>query len=153
MLRRTTALIFTVFLVLDLGFTSDMTNWPQFRGPGGLGIAQDSQKLPVEFDQTNNMIWKSEVSKGNSSPCIWGDRIFITGLTDKKLETICLDRNSGKIYVPSARGVITVFAPGDDLNVLARNDLKERMMATPAIVDGTIYVRTENNVYAFGLSK
>lgn len=26
-------------------------------------------------------------------------------------------------------------------------------MATPAIVDGTIYVRTEKNVYAFGLSK
>jgi outer membrane protein assembly factor BamB len=59
----------------------------------------------------------------------------------------------GKIYVASTRGVITVFEPGDDLNVLARNDLKERMMATPAIVDGIIYVRTENNVYAFGFTK
>jgi len=36
-------------------------------------------------------------------------------------------------------------------SVLARNELKERIMATPAIVDGKIYVRTENHLYAFGL--
>jgi outer membrane protein assembly factor BamB len=58
-----------------------------------------------------------------------------------------------KIYVSSARGVVTVFEPGDTLNVLARNDLKERIMATPAIVDGKIYVRTEKNLYAFGLTE
>jgi hypothetical protein len=58
-----------------------------------------------------------------------------------------------KIYVSSARGVVVVFEPGDELNVLARNDLKERIMATPAIVDGKIYVRTEKNLYAFGLSE
>jgi outer membrane protein assembly factor BamB len=56
----------------------------------------------------------------------------------------------GKIYTASARGVITVFAVGDELKVLARNDLKERIMATPALVDGTIYVRTEKHLFAFG---
>ena len=59
----------------------------------------------------------------------------------------------GKIYISSARGVVTVFEPGDTLNVLARNDLKERIMATPAVVDGKIYVRTDNNLYSFGLTK
>ena len=58
-----------------------------------------------------------------------------------------------KIYVSSARGVVVVFEPGDTLKVLAQNDLKERIMATPAIVDGTIYIRTEKNLYAFGLSE
>lgn len=119
--------ILTVFLFVNLGLASDQENWPQFRGSGGLGITKDGRKLPVEFDQTNNMIWKAEVSKGYSSPCVWEDRIFITGLSDKKLETICIDRNNGKILW--------------------------RQSVTPAIVDGTIYVRTEKNVYAFGLSK
>ncbi len=58
----------------------------------------------------------------------------------------------GKIYVASTRGIVTVFQPGDDLKVLARNDLKERIMATPALVDGKIYVRTDKNLYAFGLN-
>ena len=59
----------------------------------------------------------------------------------------------GKIYIASARGVVSVFEPGDDLNILAHNEIKERIMATPAIIDGKIYLRTENNLYAFGLSQ
>jgi outer membrane protein assembly factor BamB len=39
---------------------------------------------------------------------------------------------------------------GEELKVLARNKLDGQIMATPAIVDGKIYVRTENQLYAFG---
>ena len=56
----------------------------------------------------------------------------------------------GKVYAASARGVVTVFAAGDAFEVLSRNDLGERIMATPALVDGTVYVRTERKLYAFG---
>src|SRR5262249_42132729 len=36
---------------------------------------------------------------GHSSPCVWDDRIFLTAFVreNKKLETICVDRKSGKI--------------------------------------------------------
>jgi hypothetical protein len=57
----------------------------------------------------------------------------------------------GKIYAASARGVVTVFTHGDDLVILAHNDLGERIMATPAIIDGKIIIRTEENLFAFGL--
>ena len=56
----------------------------------------------------------------------------------------------GKIYFASDRGIITVIASGDTLEVLARNDLEERIMATPALVAGSIYVRTAAHLYAFG---
>ena len=56
----------------------------------------------------------------------------------------------GKIYTASARGVVTVFEAADTLKVLARNDLGERIMATPALLDGKVYVRTEEKLYAFG---
>lgn len=55
----------------------------------------------------------------------------------------------GRIYAASEAGVVTVFKAGDELKVLAENDLAERTMASPAIVGGTLYVRTEKHVYAF----
>ncbi len=56
----------------------------------------------------------------------------------------------GKIFAASARGVVTVLEAGDELKVLAQNDLGERVMATPAIVGGRIYVRTEEHLWVFG---
>ena len=56
----------------------------------------------------------------------------------------------GKVFVASKKGVLVVFAAGDELKVLARNDLGEEILATPALGDGKIYVRTEKYLYAFG---
>jgi outer membrane protein assembly factor BamB len=56
----------------------------------------------------------------------------------------------GKVYAASHRGVLTVFAAGDTFRVLARNDLQEPIVATPAVADGKLYVRTETQLYAFG---
>jgi ankyrin repeat protein len=76
---------------------ADESNWPQFRGPGGLGIAPDNQTYPAKLDTSHNLLWKTEVPKGHSSPCIWGDKIFITARSSKNLETICINRGNGKI--------------------------------------------------------
>jgi outer membrane protein assembly factor BamB len=56
----------------------------------------------------------------------------------------------GKIYVGTDGGVLVVFKPGDRFQVLARNDLKEGIVATPALVDNKIYLRTFQALYAFG---
>lgn len=56
----------------------------------------------------------------------------------------------GKVFTASAHGVVTIFEAGDSLKVLSRNDLGERIMATPALVNGKVYVRTEAALYAFG---
>jgi outer membrane protein assembly factor BamB len=55
-----------------------------------------------------------------------------------------------KIYIASEGGVIAVLDGGPELNVLAQNRLDGGVMATPAIVDGKLYVRTDSAVYAFG---
>ena len=56
----------------------------------------------------------------------------------------------GNIYFASGDGVITVLRAGDKLDVAARNDLGEPIFATPAILDGRLYVRTVGHLYAFG---
>jgi outer membrane protein assembly factor BamB len=57
-----------------------------------------------------------------------------------------------KIYIASEEGVVVVLSAGDQLNVLARNKLNDSILATPAIVDGKIYLRTERQMYAFATS-
>jgi outer membrane protein assembly factor BamB len=55
----------------------------------------------------------------------------------------------GKIYISSGEGTVVVLASGDKLEVLARNDLGEEIFATPAVAQGTLYVRTSGHLYAF----
>ncbi len=70
------------------------SNWPQFRGAGGLGIG--TGKPPMEFSVETNMKWQVELPFGHSSPCVWGDKIALTGLDGGKLVTLCLNRTDGR---------------------------------------------------------
>lgn len=53
-------------------------NWPQFRGPGGNGVAVDD-RAPETWSREENVVWKVAIpGRGWSSPIVWGDRIFAT---------------------------------------------------------------------------
>ncbi len=55
----------------------------------------------------------------------------------------------GKIYAISESGVITVLQAGKSGKILSKYDLAERVMATPTIRDGVIYIRTDAGLVAF----
>jgi outer membrane protein assembly factor BamB len=84
-------------IVLLAACTISQASWPQFRGPGSLGVAIDDKPYPTELDRSRNLLWQTKVPEGHSSPCIWGDRIFLTAYSNNKLETLCLDRQDGTI--------------------------------------------------------
>ncbi len=71
-------------------------DWSQFRGPNGTGISNTTH-LPVEFGPERNVIWKTALPAGHSSPVLGRDRIFMTGFEGNKLFTICVDRKTGKL--------------------------------------------------------
>ena len=81
-------------------------DWPQFRGPNGSGVSSTTG-LPQEFGPNKNVVWKTELPPGHSSPVLTRDRIFVTAHTKKtaqaggketyKLLVICLDRQTGKL--------------------------------------------------------
>jgi outer membrane protein assembly factor BamB len=58
----------------------------------------------------------------------------------------------GHLYFTSERGAVSVLPPGGDLTPLVVNDLGEDCYATPALVDGKIYIRTRETLFAFGSS-
>lgn len=70
-------------------------DWPQFRGVGGLGLSED-KGLPVEFGPEKNVVWKTPLPPGHSSPILVGKQIFLTAYEGEKLLTISLDRGTGK---------------------------------------------------------
>src|SRR5438034_10762368 len=72
------------------------TEWSQFRGPNGAGVAEEP-KLPAEFGPNKNVVWKTALPEGKSSPALTPNRIFLTAAEGPHLLTLCLDRATGKI--------------------------------------------------------
>ena len=53
-------------------------NWPQWRGPTGMGISTET-RLPPTWGGDENVLWKAAIEgKGHSSPIVWGNRVFLT---------------------------------------------------------------------------
>lgn len=74
-------------------------DFPQFRGPGGSGVAAETN-LPVVWSEQQNIRWKAALpGRGLSCPVIVGKRLFVTactGVDQDRLHVICFDADSGK---------------------------------------------------------
>lgn len=56
----------------------------------------------------------------------------------------------GMVCMISQPGTAVVLRASDTLDIVSRNPLGEPVLATPALVDGVLYVRTTGTLYAFG---
>ncbi len=57
----------------------------------------------------------------------------------------------GRIYFLSEEGVATVLAPGKTFRKLAANQLDGATLASMAIADGSIFIRTDSALYRLGV--
>ena len=103
---------FSMCLALVLGLLAQSAladDWPQFRGPGSLGISQ-ATNLPVTWSDTENLIWKTAMpGSGSSSPIALGDKLYLTcysgygldqdggSLQDLALHLVCINGSNGSI--------------------------------------------------------
>jgi outer membrane protein assembly factor BamB len=55
----------------------------------------------------------------------------------------------GRIYATSERGVVYVLAAADSFQLLQKNALGERCLATPAVAGGELFIRTAGSLYCF----
>jgi len=100
---KTKYIIFALSIALLAGFplaTVLAEEWHQFRGPNGTGVSATTG-LPEEFGPSKNVVWKTPLPPGHSSPVLTRNRIFVTAHTKEKesykLLVICLDRQTGKL--------------------------------------------------------
>ncbi|MDC0143858.1 PQQ-like beta-propeller repeat protein [Verrucomicrobia bacterium] len=113
----------TQWILLALGLASNtQADWKQWRGPTGQGHA--NAKLPTEWSETKNVMWRTPVpGKGWSSPVVEGNQIWMTTafetpatkeeaaerlksntggvpvnvLRSVSLHALCVDKNTGKL--------------------------------------------------------
>jgi len=78
--------------------SASAANWPSWRGPHNDGTC-DEKGLPVKWSATENLAWKTDLpDRGNSTPVVWGDKVFITQAIEKegKRLLLCFDKKTGK---------------------------------------------------------
>jgi outer membrane protein assembly factor BamB len=90
----------TVWLPCFLGVltsaVASAASWPQFRGPDCSGVAVEATP-PVVVSPTNRVLWSIDVPWSPSSPCIWGERLFLTTFDEGQLQTRCYNLRDGKL--------------------------------------------------------
>ncbi|OWK47174.1 hypothetical protein FRUB_00873 [Fimbriiglobus ruber] len=131
--------------------------------PGGIG---DVTKTHVVWKQTKGLPYVP-------SPLVYRGQVYTVsmrgGVTARDVKTgkdVYLDEgvglsgvyaspvaSNGNIYLFGLDGSVVVLEAGDSPTVVHRAKLGERVAATPAIVDGTLYVRTAKTLYAFAEKK
>tara|TARA_Y100001934_G_scaffold267527_2_gene348347 strand:+ start:1216 stop:2730 length:1515 start_codon:yes stop_codon:yes gene_type:complete len=70
-------------------------HWNQFRGPNGSGVVNVFNP-PIKFDP-EKPAWNTPIPPAHSSPVVWADRVFLTGVDEGRLATLSLDARTGKI--------------------------------------------------------
>ena len=72
-------------------------NWPAWRGPKGTGIANE-RHLPLHWGTNQNILWRAPLPEpGNSTPVVWGHRIFVTQAVQGRRTLMCFDRADGHV--------------------------------------------------------
>ncbi len=74
-------------------------NWASWRGPSGQGYSDDT-RVPLTWSEDKNLLWKTALpGAGNSTPVVWGDRVFLTAARKGGNErlVLCLRATDGKL--------------------------------------------------------
>jgi len=81
---------------------------------------------------TGEEIWRNRLGSKHSASPIWAD---------------------GRIYFLSEKGRTTVIKNGSEFKILAENELNEKCIASPAVSQKQIFIRSENNLFCIGKSR
>jgi outer membrane protein assembly factor BamB len=131
-------------------------------GEGDLSIPEDASSSP-------HVAWRTEPGGPYSSTPV-AYRGLLYGVRDEGIlfaydmrtgelvwrerteasHTASLIASNGQIYVATEGGEVLVLEAGRSYRLLARNDMGESLMATPAIANRTLYVRGRSHLYAIG---
>jgi len=83
---------------------------------------------------------------GNCLNAVTGARVWRERLGGGKYQASPV-AGADKIYFTSVEGLVTVVKAGPAFEVLARNNLEENIVASPALSGGAIFLRGEKHLY------
>lgn len=74
------------------------TDWPNWRGPRHDGTAEADQNPPLQWSETENVLWRAKVAgRGHGSAMVLGDHVYlVTADASREVQVLlCFDRASG----------------------------------------------------------
>ena len=98
-MRQLTRCFWSLVITVTFSTSTIAENWPGWRGPRGDGTCTE-KGLPTTWSTTENVAWKIALpERGNSTPVVWGDRVFVTQAIEKenRRTLMCFDRKEGKL--------------------------------------------------------
>ena len=98
-MKRSPLLLLLVVWIAFSGVAA-ADDWPWWRGPNRNGIADPLQSIPLQWSESENIIWKTPVpGRGHSSITLVGDRAYLaTAEADRETRSVvCLDRQTGAV--------------------------------------------------------
>ena len=127
---------FSFFLFCVSASAQQAAEWPEFRGPGGQGHAA-SGPAPLEWSETQNVVWKVPIAgRGWSSPVIGDGRVWVTTAVAERggasLRAIALDVERGRELLN-----VEVFRLS---NANLKNEKNSHASPTPIVDGGRVYV-------------
>ena len=131
------------FMAIRLGGTGDISkSHVQWLVPTGapyvssivlyqglIYMANDAGVASCFDAKTGEKVWQSRIEGVFSASPVAGD---------------------GKVYLMSETGETIVIKAGREFQVFARNDIGERMVASPAISGGQLFIRTDGFLFCIG---
>jgi outer membrane protein assembly factor BamB len=161
------------FIDLDGDKSLSREEWDYYKATADSENGMLAIRLGGKGDMTDKAVrWKYQRSVPQlPSPLIYHDVLYmvndggiVTSLKPDTGEVIqqgrlkgAIDRyyaspvaGDGKLYMASEKGKVAVLKPDGSLEPIAVNDLQDDIYATPALVDGRIYLRTRSTLYCFG---
>ena len=90
---------FAVAGLIALAPLAHAANWPGWRGPEGTGVTRE-KNLPLRWDTNTNVRWRVPLAdRGNSTPIVWGQKVFVTqaSVKDNRRALLCFDRIDGRL--------------------------------------------------------
>ncbi len=132
-------------LALKPGGSGDVTSshraWSFDLGPDVPTPISDGKLLYVVRD--NGVVHALDVKTG---AVVWGPERLKTGAYSASPVLA-----EGRLYITSENeGLTTVFAAGPKFEILAENPLDDYCLASPAVSDGQIFIRTDKFLWAIG---
>lgn len=90
-------------------------DWPQWRGPKNDGISTE-KNLPTEWGTDKNVVWKLAMpGRGGSTPCVSGDRIFLTSTVgaNEEVAALCVSAAGKELWRKPLGGANIRTPPGE----------------------------------------
>jgi outer membrane protein assembly factor BamB len=102
-------------LCLCLALPAFADNWPQWRGPKNDGISTE-KNIPTEWGEGKNLAWTLPLpGRAGSTPCVWGDKIFLTSTVDSSDDLIAMSvSTAGKELWRKTLGKGKINARGEE---------------------------------------